>query len=133
MAIFICIGLRYPVPCHLIGEPELVYVYFGVGFLIPIFALIYVQFEAIKNFVLTKIRNQDCTCKRAESGAETEEKAELADDLHVDPPAVDRLEALAEAKLKRSWLEIFLTEASSAQTTLGQIMVRGVIFHTLNG
>ncbi|XP_055331309.1 calcium-activated potassium channel slo-1-like isoform X2 [Paramacrobiotus metropolitanus] len=96
--------------------------YFFLGIGVPLFALFLINFKKIKNVCLLKIR-KGFTCKRATADAETEEKAEIAEELNIEAPAVDRLEQLAQARANRSKLDIFLAEASSPQAPLGQVLM----------
>lgn len=113
-----------PAPCWKMGAPPLVWLYLLIAVLLPVLALLGLNFRRIRDTCIRKMKKGDLlTCKRAVADADTEEKAEIAEDLQITAPAVDRLQLLAEARAKRSNFDVFVAEAISSETNLGQLLV----------
>ncbi|GAV00738.1 hypothetical protein RvY_11542 [Ramazzottius varieornatus] len=115
--------ISLPAPCYLIGQMELVYIYFGAGFWIPILALIYVQFARIKRFLGKKLLQNRLTRQHVEGAVEEE----LEPKKKLAATGEDRFKQLIAAKAKQSRFTLAMIEAASPQSLLGQAMVRTVV------
>ncbi|XP_055331625.1 calcium-activated potassium channel slo-1-like [Paramacrobiotus metropolitanus] len=117
-----------PAPCYLVGRKELVYIYFGSGFVIPILALIYVQFDRLRRFVLRNLKRRGLQCRQDNINEEFVPKPSDSDSDEmaqggIKKSGVERMKLLMEAKQRQSPFMRFFTEAASPQSQLGQILM----------
>ncbi|OQV15848.1 Calcium-activated potassium channel subunit alpha-1 [Hypsibius exemplaris] len=115
-------SIPLPAPCWTVGAMPLVYVYFGIGLSVTMTLIFYGQFDFLRDLIAGRFRTARCSCT-GQPPPDDNATGSKAEELGVDQPAVDRLIALSEAKAKRSRMTVFLAEAATAQTTLGQILM----------
>ena len=116
---------RLPAPCYLVGSQELVYVYFGAGFLIPILALLYVQFSWLKRWITRKVSRHAFMCGRrfVDDNSSQSEDAISPDVQKLRKSGAERVKLIQEAKANQSRFTIIVTRAASSQSFFGQILV----------
>ena len=102
---------------------ELVYIYFGVGFWIPLLALVYVQFSRIKQFLVKKLLQHRLTRQHVRGVVEEE----LEVDKKLAATGEDRFKQLIAAKANQSRFTLAMIEAASPQSLLGQTLVRNSV------
>ncbi|XP_055331466.1 calcium-activated potassium channel slowpoke-like isoform X2 [Paramacrobiotus metropolitanus] len=137
-------NITLPAPCFRVGEPELVYVYFLIGIILPLLATLFLQRMAIVRFFLRvgqKIFVEKCRPERAadDIGASLNDLSEAGSDMEQPPTApteivpslnmLKRVRSLMERKARRPMWHRYLNQMSSSQTLFGQILMGvGVFF-----
>ncbi|OQV15891.1 Calcium-activated potassium channel subunit alpha-1 [Hypsibius exemplaris] len=115
------VSVALPAPCYMVGEVELVYVYFGAGFVLPILALLYVQFSWFKRFLFRKLIQHNLMCGWSVPVGENSVMDER--EAGLKRSGAERVRLIREAKARQSKCVVLLTQAASSQGLLGQILM----------
>lgn len=101
----------------MVGRKNLIVLYFGCGFIIPVVALSYLLITLLYRTVKKKLRMR-------QEYEIIDEDEDLEPDSNAPQPHLDKIKMLVLSRKNRSKISVWIADASSPQTKPGLRMVR---------